>query len=163
MVWMHESKHKNIPILMRLSIIYVCFFFLVYKNTWLIMYCIECLFRIYNKELAINNAFVVFIRIFRLSLKNDRGLKILGYPFIDVVLALLDYYYQFIGWFRLFCPSPPFGYNIEILREGIPWINACVYHAICVEGGMVIVAVIVLFNDIDLKTSFPICESLFCD
>ncbi|KAK4755628.1 hypothetical protein SAY87_009385 [Trapa incisa] len=61
----------------------------------------------------------------------------------------------------LFCPCVLFGRNVETLREDIPWTNACVCHAICVEGGMAVAAATALLHGIDPKTSFLICESLF--
>ncbi|XP_038681969.1 cell number regulator 6 [Tripterygium wilfordii] len=63
-------------------------------------------------------------------------------------------------WTGLFCPCVLFGRNVETLREDIPWQNACVCHAMCVEGGMVLAAATAMFHGIDPKTSFLICESL---
>ncbi|CAN0921809.1 Cell number regulator 6 [Linum grandiflorum] len=60
-----------------------------------------------------------------------------------------------------FCPCVLFGRNVETLREDIPWNNACMCHAICVEGGMAMAAATVLFGGIDIRTSFLICEGLF--
>ncbi|RVW15254.1 Cell number regulator 6 [Vitis vinifera] len=64
------------------------------------------------------------------------------------------------GWTGLFCPCVLFGHNVEQLREDIPWTNACVCHALCVEGGMTLAAATALFHGIDPKTSFLICEGL---
>lgn len=63
-------------------------------------------------------------------------------------------------WTGLFCPCVLFGHNVEQLREDIPWTNACVCHALCVEGGMTLAAATALFHGIDPKTSFLICEGL---
>ncbi|KAK4783232.1 hypothetical protein SAY86_007606 [Trapa natans] len=65
------------------------------------------------------------------------------------------------GWTGLFCPCVLFGRNVETLREDIPWTNACVCHAICVEGGLAVAAATALLHGIDPNTSFLICESLF--
>lgn len=54
-----------------------------------------------------------------------------------------------------------FGHNVETLREDIPWSNACVCHAMCVEGGLALGAATLFFHGIDPKTSFLICEGLF--
>uniref|UniRef100_A0A9I9DQ43 Cell number regulator 6 n=1 Tax=Cucumis melo TaxID=3656 RepID=A0A9I9DQ43_CUCME len=48
----------------------------------------------------------------------------------------------------------------ETLREEIPWQNACVCHAMCVEGGMAVAAATALFHGIDPQTSFLISETL---
>ncbi|KAL5571636.1 hypothetical protein UlMin_021233 [Ulmus minor] len=63
-------------------------------------------------------------------------------------------------WTGLFCPCVLFGRNVETLREDIPWTNACVCHAICVEGGMAVAAATALMHGVDPHTSFLICESL---
>ncbi|KAK2650692.1 hypothetical protein Ddye_018181 [Dipteronia dyeriana] len=60
-----------------------------------------------------------------------------------------------------FCPCVLFGRNIETLRDDIPWTNACVCHAMCIEGGMALAAATALFHGVDPRTSFLICESLF--
>ncbi|XP_057440496.1 cell number regulator 6 [Lotus japonicus] len=64
-------------------------------------------------------------------------------------------------WTGLFCPCVLFGRNLEAMRDDIPWTNACVCHAMCVEGGMALAAVTALFNGIDPETSFLIVEGLF--
>lgn len=64
------------------------------------------------------------------------------------------------GWTGLFCPCVLFGRNVEQLREDIPWTNACVCHALCVEGGMTLAAATALLHGIDPKTSFLIFEGL---
>ncbi|CAL0304632.1 unnamed protein product [Lupinus luteus] len=64
-------------------------------------------------------------------------------------------------WTGLFCPCVLFGQNVEALREDIPWKNACVCHAMCVEGGMALAAATSLLNGIDPQTSFLIVEGLF--
>ncbi|XP_050203289.1 cell number regulator 6 [Mercurialis annua] len=61
----------------------------------------------------------------------------------------------------LVCPCMLFGRNVETLREDIPWTNACVCHAMCVEGGLALAAATAFFHGIDPKTSFLICEGLF--
>lgn len=60
----------------------------------------------------------------------------------------------------MFCPCVLFGENVETLREEIPWQNACVCHAMCVEGGMAVAAATALFHGIDPQTSFLISETL---
>ncbi|XP_059633898.1 cell number regulator 6-like [Cornus florida] len=60
----------------------------------------------------------------------------------------------------LFCPCVLFGYNIESLKEEIPWNNACVCHAVCVEGGMALAAVTAVVHGIDPHTSVLIGEGL---
>ncbi|KAJ0053497.1 hypothetical protein Pint_00152 [Pistacia integerrima] len=60
----------------------------------------------------------------------------------------------------LFCPCVLFGHNVETLREEIPWTNACVCHAMCIEGGLTLAAATALFHGVDPKTSFLICEGL---
>ncbi|XP_010692125.2 cell number regulator 6 [Beta vulgaris subsp. vulgaris] len=53
----------------------------------------------------------------------------------------------------LFCPCVVFGRNVERFKEEIPWTNACVCHAICIEGGMTLAALISIFNGyIDANT-----------
>lgn len=64
------------------------------------------------------------------------------------------------GWRGLFCPCVLFGENVETLREDISWQNACVCHAMCVEGGMALAAATALVHGIDPQTSFLISESL---
>ncbi|KAJ0113394.1 hypothetical protein Patl1_00160 [Pistacia atlantica] len=59
-----------------------------------------------------------------------------------------------------FCPCVLFGHNVETLREEIPWTNACVCHAMCIEGGLTLAAATALFHGVDPKTSFLICEGL---
>ncbi|KAK0589646.1 hypothetical protein LWI29_016727 [Acer saccharum] len=54
-----------------------------------------------------------------------------------------------------------FGRNIETLTDDIPWTNACVCHAMCIEGGMALAAATALFHGIDPRTSFLIWQSLF--
>ncbi|KAF2303523.1 hypothetical protein GH714_018977 [Hevea brasiliensis] len=58
------------------------------------------------------------------------------------------------SWTGLFCPCVLFGHNVETLREDIPWTNACVCHAMCVEGGLALAAATLFFHGIDPKTSF---------
>ncbi|CAN1248746.1 Cell number regulator 6 [Linum perenne] len=60
------------------------------------------------------------------------------------------------------CPCVLFGNNMEALREDMTWKNACMCHAIFVEGGMSVAAATVLLagNGIDIRTSFLICEAL---
>ncbi|KAK0582743.1 hypothetical protein LWI29_029049 [Acer saccharum] len=48
-----------------------------------------------------------------------------------------------------FCPCVLFGRNIETFRDDIPWTNACVCHAMCIEGGMALAAATALFHGID--------------
>ncbi|KAJ8900363.1 hypothetical protein K2173_025003 [Erythroxylum novogranatense] len=68
-------------------------------------------------------------------------------------------------WTGLVCPCVLFGQNVEAMRDDISWTNACVCHALCVEGGMAVAvtaaAATALFHGIDPKTSFLICEALF--
>ncbi|XP_054782436.1 cell number regulator 6 [Prosopis cineraria] len=63
-------------------------------------------------------------------------------------------------WTGLFCPCVLFGRNVEAMRDDIPWTNACVCHAMCVEGGMAVAAATAFINGIDPDTSFLIVESL---
>ncbi|CAI9277899.1 unnamed protein product [Lactuca saligna] len=60
----------------------------------------------------------------------------------------------------LFCPCMLFGRNVESLNEEIPANNACMCHALCVEGGMVLATVIALVPGIDPSTSCLITEGL---
>lgn len=53
-----------------------------------------------------------------------------------------------------------FGRNVETIREEIPWNNACVCHAMCVEGGIAVAAATAFFHGVDPKTSVLICETL---
>lgn len=64
------------------------------------------------------------------------------------------------GWTGLFCPCVLFGRNVETIREEIPWNNACVCHAMCVEGGIAVATATAFFHGIDPKTSVLICETL---
>ncbi|CAB4269602.1 unnamed protein product [Prunus armeniaca] len=63
-------------------------------------------------------------------------------------------------WTGLFCPCVLFGRNVETIREDIPWNNACVCHAMCVEGGIAVAAATGFFHGLDPKTSVLICETL---
>ncbi|KAK6918622.1 PLAC8 motif-containing protein [Dillenia turbinata] len=63
-------------------------------------------------------------------------------------------------WTGLFCPCVLFGRNVATLRDDIPWTNACVCHAICVEGGIALATATSLLNGIDPNTSFLIFEGL---
>ncbi|KAM1230289.1 hypothetical protein ACFX2I_040467 [Malus domestica] len=63
-------------------------------------------------------------------------------------------------WTGLFCPCVLFGRNVETIREEIPWNNACVCHAMCVEGGIAVAAATAFFHGVDPKTSVLICETL---
>ncbi|MBA0762520.1 hypothetical protein Gotri_012119 [Gossypium trilobum] len=61
----------------------------------------------------------------------------------------------------MFCPCILFGQNVETVKEDVMWNDACMCHAICVEGGMVVAGATMFFHGIvDLKTSFLICETL---
>ncbi|KAL4385373.1 hypothetical protein GQ457_15G026680 [Hibiscus cannabinus] len=60
----------------------------------------------------------------------------------------------------MFCPCVLFGQNVETLREDITRNDACMCHAVCVEGGMVAAAATLFFHGIDPQTSFLICETL---
>lgn len=66
-----------------------------------------------------------------------------------------------LGRTGLFYPCVLFGRNLEAMRDDIPWTNACVCHAMCIEGGMTLAAATTLFHGIDPQTSFLIAESLF--
>lgn len=60
-----------------------------------------------------------------------------------------------------FCPCVLFGRNVETIREDIPWSNACVCHAMCIEGGMAIAAATAFFHGvIDPKTTCLLYEGL---
>ncbi|KAG1360759.1 cell number regulator 6 [Cocos nucifera] len=63
-------------------------------------------------------------------------------------------------WTGLFCPCVLFGHNVEKIQEEIPWKNACICHAICVEGGIALAAATAVFHGIDPETSFLIGEGL---
>ncbi|KAI4354763.1 hypothetical protein L6164_003604 [Bauhinia variegata] len=63
-------------------------------------------------------------------------------------------------WTGLFCPCVLFGRNVETLKEEIPWTNACVCHAMCVEGGLALAAATAFMHGIDPDTSFLIIEGL---
>ncbi|KAI9075933.1 hypothetical protein K1719_018053 [Acacia pycnantha] len=63
-------------------------------------------------------------------------------------------------WTGLFCPCVLFGRNVEAMRNDIPWTNACLCHAMCVEGGMVVATATAFMYGIDPDTSFLIVESL---
>ncbi|XP_039008719.1 cell number regulator 6-like [Hibiscus syriacus] len=60
----------------------------------------------------------------------------------------------------MFCPCVLFGQNVETLREDVTRNDACMCHALCVEGGMAAAAATLLFHGIDPQTSFLICETL---
>ncbi|XP_039003045.1 cell number regulator 6-like [Hibiscus syriacus] len=61
----------------------------------------------------------------------------------------------------MFCPCVLFGQNVETLREHVARNDACLCHAVCVEGGMAAAAAATLFfHGIDPQTSFLICETL---
>ncbi|KAJ1430901.1 Ribonuclease H superfamily [Sesbania bispinosa] len=47
------------------------------------------------------------------------------------------------------------------MRDDVPWSNACVCHAMCVEGGVALAAATALLHGIDPETSFLIVEGLF--
>ncbi|RWR86694.1 cell number regulator 6 [Cinnamomum micranthum f. kanehirae] len=57
-------------------------------------------------------------------------------------------------------PCVLFGRNVENLREDIPSSQACMCHAIFVEGGIALAAATVLCNGFDPRTSFLIGEGL---
>ena len=67
----------------------------------------------------------------------------------------------FLGMTGLFCPCVLFGRNIENLNDEIPSNNACMCHVLCVEGGMVLAAIIAFVPGIDPSTSCLITEGLF--
>ncbi|KNA16111.1 hypothetical protein SOVF_092030 [Spinacia oleracea] len=61
----------------------------------------------------------------------------------------------------LLCPCVLFGRNVERFKEEIPWTNACVCHAVCIEGGITIAALISIFNGyIDPNTIRLVGEAL---
>lgn len=61
----------------------------------------------------------------------------------------------------LFCPCVLFGKNVETMKEEIPWENACVCHAIFVEGGITAAAGTLLFHGIiDPQTTCLLFEGL---
>ncbi|KAM7274763.1 hypothetical protein ACFE04_016629 [Oxalis oulophora] len=62
----------------------------------------------------------------------------------------------------MFCPCILFGRNVEAMKDDIPWTNACVCHALCIEGGMTLAAGTLFFNGmIDPQTICLLCEGLF--
>ncbi|XP_076899979.1 cell number regulator 6-like [Bidens hawaiensis] len=61
----------------------------------------------------------------------------------------------------LFCPCMLFGRNIETLNEEIPANNACMCHALCVEGGMAVVGITACIPGIDPGTLCLLTECLF--
>lgn len=64
-------------------------------------------------------------------------------------------------WTGLFCPCVLFGRNVETMREDIPWTNACVCHALCIEGGMAVAAATAMFHGLlDPRTACLIGEGL---
>ncbi|KAL0464594.1 UNVERIFIED_CONTAM: Cell number regulator 6 [Sesamum latifolium] len=63
----------------------------------------------------------------------------------------------FIG---LFCPCILFGRNVANLNEDISQQNACVGHAVCVEGGIALAAATAAFHGIDPDTACLITEGL---
>ncbi|KAJ6807455.1 cell number regulator 6-like [Iris pallida] len=63
-------------------------------------------------------------------------------------------------WTGLFCPCVLFGRNVERMREDIPWTKPCTCHAICIEGGIALAAVIAILHGIEPRTSFLIGEGL---
>lgn len=67
---------------------------------------------------------------------------------------------SFLGMTGLFCPCILFGRNVESLNEEIPANTACICHGLCVEGGMVLAAVIAFVPGIDPGTSCLITEGL---
>lgn len=72
----------------------------------------------------------------------------------------MNYCVCIAGWTGLFCPCVLFGRNVETIREDIPWNNACVCHALCVEGGIAVAAATAFFHGVDPKTSVLIGETL---
>uniref|UniRef100_A0A7C8YW50 Cell number regulator 6 n=2 Tax=Opuntia streptacantha TaxID=393608 RepID=A0A7C8YW50_OPUST len=46
----------------------------------------------------------------------------------------------------LFCPCVLFGRNVEQFKDEIPWNNACICHALCVEGGITLAALLAIFH-----------------
>ncbi|XXG77877.1 hypothetical protein AAC387_Pa08g1940 [Persea americana] len=60
----------------------------------------------------------------------------------------------------LLLPCVLFGQNVENLREDIPSSQACMCHAIFVEGGIALATATVLCNGFDPRTSFLIGEGL---
>ncbi|KAK4414633.1 Cell number regulator 6 [Sesamum alatum] len=63
----------------------------------------------------------------------------------------------FIG---LFCPCILFGRNVANLNEEISQQNACVGHAVCVEGGIALAAATAAFHGIDPDTACLVTEGL---
>ncbi|XP_076902903.1 cell number regulator 6-like [Bidens hawaiensis] len=61
----------------------------------------------------------------------------------------------------LFCPCVLFGRNIETLNEEIPANNACMCHALCVEGGMALAGITACIPGIDPGTLCLLTECLF--
>ncbi|XP_075512483.1 cell number regulator 6-like [Primulina tabacum] len=61
----------------------------------------------------------------------------------------------------LLCPCVLFGRNVEQVMEDTPWAEACIGHAVFVEGGIAFApATAALHGFIDLRTACIICESL---
>ncbi|BAF27214.1 cell number regulator 6 [Oryza sativa Japonica Group] len=63
-------------------------------------------------------------------------------------------------WTGSFFPCVLFGHNVEALREDIPWTTPCTCHAVCVEGGIALAILTVIFPGIDPSTSILIGEGL---
>ncbi|XP_076937284.1 cell number regulator 6-like [Bidens hawaiensis] len=60
----------------------------------------------------------------------------------------------------LFCPCMLFGRNIAALYDEISMTNACICHALCIEGGMALASITAFTPGFDPSTSCLITEGL---
>ncbi|KAJ8447300.1 hypothetical protein Cgig2_013077 [Carnegiea gigantea] len=61
------------------------------------------------------------------------------------------------GMTGMLCPCVLFGRNVEKFKEEIPWTNACICHAICIEGGLTLAALMAIFNGYFEPNTLHLC------
>lgn len=99
--------------------------------------------------LCVNSSFLSFFFL-SLSLVNMTSIN----------AELTSQWCLITGRTGLLLPCVLFGQNVENLREDIPSSQACMCHAIFVEGGIALATATVLCNGFDPRTSFLIGEGL---
>ena len=154
------------------------FFLLLYINNWCCVLNIDIQWLATNSWLFIDVRSVgsryrkaishqpmkigplAFVVVFKIPRVVRRLLTGFMFKVDNIILRVSDWFWCGAGWRGMLCPCVLFGENVETLKEEIPWQNACVCHAMCVEGGMAVAAATALIHGIDPQTSFLISESL---
>lgn len=79
-------------------------------------------------------------------------------PYLDYISRkIIDRLSHCAGMTGMLCPCVLFGRNVEKFKEEIPWTNACICHAICIEGGLTLAALMAVFNGYFEPNTLHLC------